>query len=409
LQPGSVGRFYEVSLTIEKMDLDTFRRLLTPEGGSALAAATDLHPTEATVLNCLDRLRKHFDPHLARAAVETVLLRDKAKGKFVCAESMFFTREALEQASGRVISSYRADRFDSYTRVVDLCCGIGSDAIELGRTDRDLLAVESDPVRAALAEYNLYVYGIDAEVRVTDVLTTDLSTVDAAYCDPSRRAEGKRFLAVADYLPPPAAMIARFPSGFPLAFKLAPGVLVADAIGLGGEVEFLSVGGELKECVAWLGPFRSAARRATVLPSGESLAAEALPPPAAVTPIGGYLFDPDPAVVRAGLDDLLAATLGLTRFDHSVAGLTGDSPVSSPFVTAYRVEEVLPFHVKKVGARLKHRGIGRVTPVKRGVDVDTEAVLKVWKLTGGEHRTVIFTRTGGRVVVVVCERMDHDQ
>lgn len=162
----------------------------------------------------------------------------------------------------------------------------------------------------------------------------------------------------------------------------------------------------MKECVAWLGPLSTAARRATVLLSAESLSAEVLPPPADVTPIRGYLFDPDPAVVRAGLDDLLAATLRLSRFDHTVAGLTGDSPVSSPFVTAYRVEEVLPFHVKKVGAWLKHRGVGRVTPVKRGVDVDTDAVLKVWKLSGGDHRWVVFTRTGGRIVAVVCERIN---
>jgi hypothetical protein len=143
-----------------------------------------------------------------------------------------------------------------------------------------------------------------------------------------------------------------------------------------------------------------------VLPSGVTLSAEALPPPIDVTPIRGYLFDPDPAVVRAGLDDLLAATLGHTRFDPTVAGLTGDSPVSSPFVTAYRVEEVLPFHVKKVGAWLKHHGVGRVTPVKRGVDVDTDAVLKVWKLSGSEHRWVVITRSGGRIVAVVAERME---
>jgi hypothetical protein len=60
------------------MDLATFHRLLTAEGRSALVAASDLAPTESTVLACLDRLRKTMDADLARAAVETVILRERA-------------------------------------------------------------------------------------------------------------------------------------------------------------------------------------------------------------------------------------------------------------------------------------------------------------------------------------------
>jgi hypothetical protein len=389
------------------MDLDTFHRLLAPEGRAALVAATDLGPTESTVLNCLDRLRKSFDPDLARAAVETVLLRERAKAKFARAAEMFFTREALEQSSGEVISAYRAKRFAPYDGVADLACGIGGDAIALGLAGRKVIAVEADPVRAAIAVENLRVNGVAAEVRIADVLTTDLSSLTAAFCDPGRRVGGRRVLDLADYEPPPKAVCGRFPPGFPLAFKLAPGVPLDPVLEFGGEVEFVSAHGELKECVLWLGPFATAGRRATVLPGGDTLAADAKPGLAEITPIGRYLYDPDPTTVRAGLDDLLAEKLGLTRFDPSVAGLTGDAEITSPFVTGYRVEEVLPLHVKKVGVWLKTRGIGRVTPVKRGVDVDTDAVLKVWKLSGDEHRTVIFTRENGRVVAVVGERMDR--
>jgi hypothetical protein len=225
----------------------------------------------------------------------------------------------------------------------------------------------------------------------------------AAFCDPSRRADGRRFLSVANYTPNPHEVEAHFPGGYPLGFKFAPGVPIDDAVGLGGEIEFISLAGELKECAVWLGPLDSAARRATVLPAGETLATGDLPPVADVTPIGAYLFDPDPAVVRAGLDDLLAAKLNVTRFDPGVAGLTGNNPVASPFVTAYRVEEVLPFQPKTVGAWLKQHGVGRVTPVKRGADVDTDATVKGWRLTGDEHRVVIFTRAAGKGVTVIAE------
>jgi hypothetical protein len=62
------------------MDLPTFERLRTAEGEEALARAADLALTEATLLNCLTRLRRDFSHELARAALETVRLRRWAAG-----------------------------------------------------------------------------------------------------------------------------------------------------------------------------------------------------------------------------------------------------------------------------------------------------------------------------------------
>lgn len=90
------------------MDLATFERLLTPEGQGVLAAATALEPIETTLLQHQTRLRKQFPVDLAKAAMETVLLRRKAASKFSRAQQMYFTREALEQSSSEMISTHRA-------------------------------------------------------------------------------------------------------------------------------------------------------------------------------------------------------------------------------------------------------------------------------------------------------------
>ena len=74
----------------------------------ALAAARDLAPTESSRLPALDALRKRFPADLAAAALETTLLRKRATVKFAKAEEMFFTREALEQATGEAVAAYRA-------------------------------------------------------------------------------------------------------------------------------------------------------------------------------------------------------------------------------------------------------------------------------------------------------------
>jgi hypothetical protein len=318
---------------------------------------------------------------------------------------MYFTREALEQASGEVIAQYRAQRFVSYGEVADLCCGIGGDALALASAGLAVQGVEIDPLRVAVANANAQALGLADRIRVSeaDALTIPLPGVRAAFADPSRRADGRRRLRPEDYTPPLSALRGRFPDDFPLGVKIAPGVALRDIAGLGAEVEFISVGGELKECVLWFGSLRTAERRATVLPAVSTLfaseLAETLPP----VSVCEYVFDPDPAVVRAGLATQLAVQLGLQPVDHIVALLTGPNPTPSPFLTAYRVEVAARFHLRKLRDHLRKQGVGRVTIVKRGSRLDADDVLRKLKLEGEQHRTLLLTQVGGEQTMVVGE------
>ena len=392
------------------LDPATFDQLLSPLGERALHAATALAPTDANCLAVSDRLRKQFPPALARAAIETVLLRKKAAVKFSRADRMFFTREALEVASGETVSRYRAERFRAFAVVGDFACGVGGDVIGLASAGVRVEAVDRDPVRLRMAEANLAVYDLAASGRfhLADVLTDPLPAVPAAFADPGRRADGKRFLAVRDYLPPPHEVLKRLPPDFPIGFKLAPGVAVAELEPFGGEIEFISASGELKECALWLGGLRTTGRRATVLTregDRHTLAAEVTQYPSALAPVGAYLYDPDPAVTRAGLVPTLAASLGFAAVDYTVQLLTAGTHTPTPFATAYRVDDVLPFDAKKVSAALRGRNVGRVTVVNRGSLADVEAATRKWKLAGEEHRFVLLTREAGRQVAVVGDRV----
>ncbi|MBY0514886.1 MAG: hypothetical protein K2P78_13345, partial [Gemmataceae bacterium] len=247
------------------MDLPAFRELLTPAGRAALAAAAALAPAEAGFLAAFEALRKRHPPPRAKAALETVLLRERATDRFANAGRMYFTREALEQASGDAAAGHRADRFRGFGTVHDLCCGIGADAVAVAGAGVRVEAVDADPLRAAMAEANAAACGVGERVRVHvgDVLTVPLPPADAAFVDPSRRSGDRRFLDPDQYQPPLGGVLARFPPGFPLAAKIAPGVAWSSLAKWDAEVEFVSAGGELKECVLWFGPLRTVARRAT--------------------------------------------------------------------------------------------------------------------------------------------------
>ena len=360
-------------------------------------------PTEATLLACHQRLRKQFPGDLVKAALETALLRRKAAGKFSRAERMYFTREALEQSSGETISEYRAQRFAPFARIADLCCGIGGDLIGLAGATR-VTAVDVDPLRLAMAAENVRAYDRDDRVTLIegDVLSVPLPDVAAAFCDPDRRAGGRRHLRLAAYAPPVDAVRSRFSSGFPLGIKVAPGVPWENLQGLDAEAEFISVDGELKKCCLWFGSLRTTARRATALPLRASLAAEhpAEPEPAGL-PLA-FLYDPDPAVIRSGLVADLGRLVGARPIDPDIAYLTSDRRTSTPFAKCYAIEEAMPFHARRLGERLRSMNVGIVTITKRGSAVDVDELRRKWKLTGGEARTVVLTRVLGKPFALIA-------
>lgn len=386
------------------MDVATLDQLLGPTGRAALAAARELQPTETKYPACFDRLRKHFSPELARAALDTVMLREKARAKFARADEMVFTREALEMASAEPVARYRAERFAPFGTVADLCCGIGGDAIGLASAGVSVVAVDRDPLRVRMAEANLAAYDLGGRFVCADVLTVDLADCVAAFADPGRRPGGRRTLSPHDSEPPVPDLVARFPRDFPLGVKVAPGFPKDELADFDAGPEFVSLHGELKECVLWFGPFKTGVR-ATVLPGPHTLTGY---PDAAVDlgSVGAFLYDPDPAVTRAGLVGELGRRLSARQIDPRIAFLTSDALTATPFASVYRVEEVLPFHARRVGEWLKAQGVGRVTVVKRGSAVEADELAARWKLRGDGHRAVILTRAVGGPVAIIGERVE---
>jgi hypothetical protein len=385
------------------MDLAGLELLGTARGESALAEAAALAPDESTFLSCFNRLTKRFPADLAKAALETALLRKRARTKFTRADRMFFTREALEQASGEVVARHRSTRFARLGLVGDFCCGIGGDAVALaGRGP--LVAVDRDPLRLAMARSNLATYGVldKATLMAADVLTITLAGVEGLFVDPDRRVGGKRQLSLAACQPPLDALRARLPANLPLGVKLAPGAPWDELARHPGEAEFVSLDGELKECVLWLGPMRTVARRATILPSGQTISAEAPAPVLPPRTPGAWLYDPDPAVVRSGLVSDLALMLDARPLDPRIAYLTSDKRIGTPFARRFAVEEALPFHLRRLREVLRARGVGRVTVSRRGSPIEPDELVKKLKLTGPEARTVILTRVGGRPYALVA-------
>jgi SAM-dependent methyltransferase len=382
------------------LTVELFARLLGPAGQAALADAVRLAPDDSTFLRHFQTLTRRHDPELAKAALEQAALRRRAGAKFPLAGRMYFTSDALEQATPAAVAEYRAGRIGP-RRVFEACCGIGGDTQALARRS-PVVAVDADPLRIALARCNVAAVegGPGVEFRCADVTRMRPHRPDVLVFDPDRRATGRRSAALRD-LRPPIALVESWGCDAAVV-KLAPATPWNDLEPLPAGIEFISLAGELKECAAWFGSLRGARRQATVLPAGASLAADEPAPGREPAEPRHYLYDPDPAVTRAGLVTDLAERLDAAQLDPAIAFLTADTRTETPFARRYAVECWLPFHLGRLRELLRERRVGRVTILKRGSPVDADDVARGLKLRGDEFRTLILTRVGGRPAAVVA-------
>ncbi len=379
------------------------RAVTRGESVGALVAAVERVAAGEADLPILTALRRTWPPEVAGAALRQARLRGRGRAKFGDrAGELVFTADGLEQATRPLVAERRARRYTGHGRVVDLCCGIGSDTLALAAAGLQVLAVDSDPVAAQACTLNAETLGVAdrVEVRVADATTIDLAGWPAVFCDPARRRAGRRVFDPHAFAPPWAfltGLAARVPA---VGLKLAPGLDHA-LIPAGAEAEWVSVDGDVVEAALWFGALAGpAGRRATLLPGDHRLVGP--PGPPVVGPVGDWLYEPDGAVIRAGLVSTLAARLGARLIDPRIAYLSADERVPTAYATAYRVIDRLPFGLKRLRAALRVRGVGVVTIKKRGSPVEPEWLRGQLRLSGPEHVVVVLTRVAGAPTALLC-------
>jgi SAM-dependent methyltransferase len=356
------------------------RLLLSDEGRAAvdLAGSLDLPPIPAA-----EAMRAYGEA--GRLALEQVALRRRALAKHPDGDRLWWTAEALEQSTPRTVALHHAQRFAEAPRVLDLGCSVGGDLLVLG--DRGI-GVDLDLARCLLARANT-----GAPVACADVTT--LNPRGWVFADPARRTAGRRGFNPASWSPSLAQVLAWDVDA--LGVKVAPGI-DHDVLPAELEVEVVSLDGDVKEAMLWRGATRRGHRMtATLLPSGAQLVGAGAV--AAVADVGGFLLEPDGAVIRAHLVAEVAAAVDGWLVDATIAYVSADRVVPTPFGRWYEVLDVLPFSLKRLRERL--RGVGTVTIKKRGTAVEPEQLRRQLKLSGTEEATIVLTRVAGRQVAMV--------
>jgi len=407
------------------MDLDAAKKLISGEGWGLLQSLPPYD--ESTVLALGEGLRAAgFDTDLVAAALTQSRLRAKAREKFGdFAAGMLFTADGLEQATRLEIAARHAERFRraGIRQVFDLGCGIGADAMAIAGLDLKVTAVDGDEMTAMLAGVNLRHWpGAVASVGAaeeTQLPTGEGARHTGAWLDPARRTPGvadalgrTRRVFSLHAISPSWSTVQSIARSLPATgAKLSPSFPHA-AVPAGAEAQWTSLAGEVLECAIWWGPLVSAPGRSalvigsqgrswTVRESDAGPSGSTAPVASSLAQVGAWLYEPDRAVIRAGLTGALTSVVDGVELDSGVGYVTSDRCVDVGYARRFAVTESMPLNVKALRAWLRDRDVGRVTIKKRGVTLDADGLRRQLRLSGSVDMTLVITRVRNHQVCLV--------
>lgn len=380
--------------------------ILSETGRRAIAAAQA--EDDPSSLGAAERLRRDFPPELAAQALTQAVLRRRAVAKFPRAAEMFLTSDGVQQATRPQVARWRARMFAKagVKKVWDLGCGLGADAMAFEEAGIRATAVEADEITAAFATANVQLVGGGPALhaRAEDVSVPEGAAV---FLDPARRTARGRSWNVADFSPPWSLVESYLASDHFCCVKLGPGLpkeLIPDRVG----ACWVSVAGDVVEASLWNRMEPGAA--AVVFPRGadEPLLVHPSTPPRelSVGPVGGWVIEPDNAVIRSGLVAEIHPEVQPRLVASGIAYLTSDvAPEPGPLADVFRVEEVLPLDQALLRRYVKQHRVGTLEIKVRGLDVDPAQLRRKLRPTGGGSATIILSRTPAGAVAIISERV----
>ena len=227
------------------MTREELSTLLQPEVRHAIEENIDRDPLQVA----LDRGIVH-----AREVASQVKYLQRARTKLprLYEARAIIPQRAFEQSSSEECAAAKRMRG---SRLLDLTCGLGMDAVAMSERFERVVAVERDEVLADVVRENLRRMGVENLEGVTasaaEYVASCEEHFDWVYADPDRRtAEGKRVVRLEDCSPD---MVALYPAlgriTERVAIKNSPLFDVEEAFRLFGDctVEVLSLAGECKE------------------------------------------------------------------------------------------------------------------------------------------------------------------
>ena len=378
--------------------------LLAPATAPIWQAAEAMSEPNPAAVTRLRRDNPDVPAEVISAIITQSVLRRRGRQQLgSVADRLLFTTAGLQQCTRPVVAARRAQLLvdKGVTSVRDLGCGIGLDSLAFLNAGMSVIPVERDQDTAKIARINLGV-----PVVVADATDAGLPQTDATFIDPARR-DGEQRTLNPNQWSPSWRWVTDYAAHQPMTVaKAAPGLPHVN-IPHDATAEWISVSGQLVETCVWFSGLSAnqPRRRAVLLTQGEDpwqpasiqeLSNDDAPEPAPLGELNDWIVEPDPAIIRSHLIDVLAARIGAVGLSPGIAYLTMNTPPVESWGQLFQVLATVPAGGKALRLELRRRGIGKLEVHTRGLGIDPTRLRKSLRLSGkGPVHHLLLTRLAG--------------
>ncbi len=362
-------------------------------------------------------LHGKVDPILLRATAEQIRCRGKlqAKQPRYAEVGALVELSVLEQSTPQEVADYRTSLMCGKS-LCDCTGGLGVDTLALATVFEKVTFCEIDEARAILFGHNAQLFErTNIEVHHGDsmvFLKNHSEKFDWLFIDPARRnGSGKRFISLEECLPDvigEAKLLREKASN--IAIKISPAFdisMIYKQFEDCSRIVVISLDGEVREIMITVEsgvnvqPIRAVilGNQTTIVEDdGEGSLAICANQPA-------WLFEPDPAIIKAGLIDSLGRKFNLTRWSRNGIFLCGSEPIMEFPGRQFEVNTILPWQRKEIGKYLKKEAITSAAIIRRDFPLKPEEIRAQYKLSESDSRFLIFTADSrDSRVVIDCKK-----
>lgn len=332
----------------------------------------------------------------------------------------FPTALSIEQSSSEATARYKAGLF-SGTSVADLTGGMGADSFFFAQNFQKVVYVERNTALLAIVQHNFGVLKTDNVTFVAadaaDFLSGTTQQFDLVFIDPARRDDRKGRVFLLEDCTPDILQLKDtiFEKTSKILLKAAPMLDIKLAIrqlGCVTKVWVVASEGECREVLFLLE--RNALLSEDQVPiCAVSLHQKANPRTfnftflsesqsiASYSPPLRYLYEPDPAILKAGAFRSFAVQNGLKKLQVNTHLYTADTFTEHLPARSFAIEAVSAYHRKDLQLLLPG-GKANVT-VRNFPDTAEQVQKKMGLSNGGDRYIFAATLEDNRKVLILCK------
>ena len=356
-------------------------------------------------------------------ALQQIAGRQKAKEKlpeWYATDGILYPKKvSMEQCSSSQTAEYKASLVGGKS-FADLSGGFGVDTIAFAKKFEKGYYVEPQEELCELFQHNSKAFGINHITVINDTLENSierLEPVDVIYLDPSRRdVHGRRVVSLEDCTPNllewKSVLLGKCNT---LMVKLSPMIDLHQTLRVLPEtyaVHVIAVNGECKEVVCIINSktvtdihiVTTDMRNNDNTLFNTTLETERSAPLSIATELGTYLYEPNAAVMKAGIFNSISQQFQVQKLEKNTNLFTSNELRDDFPGRIFRIEAVHEFHPRKTAKELSQ--LASASIAVRNFPLTAEELRKVLKIKDGNAGYLFgCTLSGGRKVVIVCEKV----